>query len=67
MKTTMQKYEIIDLKLKGWSNKKIHENFGVSRDTVRKYWHDYQTNLCLLLQDNPNVDKRSVIENLIKI
>ena len=66
MKTTMQKYEIIDLKLKGWSNKKIHENFGVSRDTVSKYWNEYQTNLCLLLQDNPNVDKRSVIESLVK-
>ena len=66
MKTTMQKYEIIDLKLKGWSNKKIHDTFGVSRDTVKKYWDDYQSNLYLLLQDNSNVDKRSVIENLIK-
>lgn len=66
MKTTMQKYEIIDLKLKGWSNKKIHDNFGVSRDTVKKYWNEYQTNLCLLLQNDPNVDIRSVIENLIK-
>ena len=65
MKTTMEKYEIIDLKLKGWSNSKIQREFGVSRDTIRSYWSKYQANLSLLLSEDPNVDTRKVIEEII--
>ena len=65
MKTTMEKYEIIDLKLKGWSNSKIQREFGVSRDTVRSYWSKYQASLSLLLSEDPNVDTRKVIEEII--
>ena len=65
MKTTMQKYEIINLKLKGWSDNRIHEEFAVSRDTVRKYWNEYQTNLSLLLSKDPNVNKHKIIESIV--
>lgn len=65
MKTTMQKYEIIDLKLKGWSNSKIHNEFGVSRDTVRRYWEEYKANLSLLLNKDPDLDTRHIIENIV--
>ena len=61
----MEKYEIIDLKLKGWSNSKIQREFGVSRDTVRSYWSKYQASLSLLLSEDPNVDTRKVIEEII--
>ena len=43
MKNTMEKYEIINPKLRGWSDSKIQREFSVSRNAVRKYWRDYQT------------------------
>ena len=65
MKTTMQKYEIINLKLKGWSTNQIHKTYGTSRDTIRKYWKEYQTNLSLLCDDDSSIDKRNIIETII--
>lgn len=61
----MEKYEIIDLKLKGWSNSKIQREFGVSRDTIRSYWSKYQANLSLLLNEDPNADVRKVMEEIV--
>ena len=66
MKTTMQKYEIIDLKLKGWSANKIHKVFGISRDTIRKYWDEYNAGLSLLQSENPDINTREVIASIIK-
>ncbi|MBR0420904.1 MAG: helix-turn-helix domain-containing protein, partial [Erysipelotrichaceae bacterium] len=43
MITIMTKFEIISLKLNGWSNCRIQREFSVSRNTIRKYWNDYQT------------------------
>lgn len=61
----MEKYEIIRLKINGWKDKRIHDVFGVSRDTIRKYWNDYQSNLSLLMEGNPNIDTHKVIETLV--
>lgn len=65
MKTTMDKYEIIKLKLKGWSNNRIKNEFGVARDTTRKYWNEYQTNLSLLLSEDPNINTHEIIESIV--
>ena len=50
MKTIMQKYEIIRLKKEGWSDNRISKTFGVSRNTIRKYWKSYCSNLDELLK-----------------
>ena len=65
MKTTMQKYEIINLKLRGWSNTKIKNTLGISRDTVRKYWNEYQASLSSLLEKDSNIDTTEVIEKIV--
>ena len=65
MKTTMDKYEIIKLKLKGWSNSRIKREFGVARDTTRKYWNEYQANLSLLLGKDPNINTHEIIESIV--
>ena len=65
MITKMKKYEIISLKLKGWSDSKIQREFNVSRNTVRKYWKDYQEKLNKLLDTDPDIDTRQVIEELV--
>ena len=65
MKTTMEKYEIINLKLRGWSDSKIQREFSVSRNTVRKYWREYQTKLQKLLETDPNINVHSLIEDIV--
>ena len=65
MKTIMQKYEIIRLKKEGWRDNKISKTFGVSRNTIRKYWKSYCSNLEELLKLDLNVDTHKVIETLI--
>ena len=62
----MTKYEIINLKLKGWSNSRIQREFSVSRNTVRKYWNEYQKNLEKLLLDDPDIDVRQVIGEIVE-
>lgn len=65
MITTMTKYEIISLKLKGWSNSRIQKEFSVSRSTIRKYWDDYQEKLSELLKEDPSLDVRYIIEDIV--
>ena len=65
MKNTMEKYEIINLKLHGWSDSKIQREFSVSRNTVRKYWRDYQTKQQELLRNDPNIDSSKLIEEIV--
>lgn len=65
MKNTMEKYEIINLKSRGWSDSKIQREFSVSRNTVRKYWRDYQTKLQELLKSGPNIDSHKLIEEIV--
>ena len=61
----MEKYEIISLKLRGWSDSKMQREFNVSRNTVRKYWREYQTKLQELLKDDPNIDVHKIIEEIV--
>ncbi len=61
----MEKYEIISLKLRGWSDSKIKRDFGVSRNTTRKYWREYQAKLRELLENDPNIDVHTIIEEII--
>lgn len=65
MITIMKKYEIINLKLQGWSNLKIQKTFGVSRGTVRKYWKEYQNGLEKLKNVSLSEDARQLIEELV--
>lgn len=62
----MQKYEIINLKLAGWSNSKIKNTFNVSRDTIRKYWNEYLANLSLLMANDPNINTNEIIEAIVE-
>ena len=65
MITIMSKFEIISLKLNGWSNCRIEREFNVSRNTIRKYWNEYQARLAELLENNPDLDVRHVIEEIV--
>ena len=65
MKTTMEKYEIINLKIQGWSNSKISNTFRVSRNTIRKYWDEYQSKLKLAIENNPGINVRTLIEEIV--
>lgn len=61
----MKKYEIISLKLSGWSDRRIEREFSVSRNTVRKYWKEYQDALKLLRETDPGGDERIIIERIV--
>lgn len=61
----MEKYEIINLKLRGWSDSKMQREFSVSRSTIRKYWREYQAKLQKLLETDPNIDVHSLIEDIV--
>lgn len=66
MKSLMKKYDIIKLKKEGWSTNKISKTYRIGRNTVRKYWDEYNEKLNELLSSNPDIDTRSVIESLIE-
>lgn len=67
MKSIMEKYEIIKLKNDGWSSRRISKTFGISRNTIKKYWGEYQDNLNLLISaDASEIDKRKVTEEIIE-
>jgi len=61
----MEKYEIIRLKSNGWSSNRIAKEFGVSRNTIRKYWDDYLHKRDLLLSNDETIDKKCVIDSLV--
>lgn len=62
----MEMYRLISLKLKGMSDSEIQKQYGVSRNTTRKYWKQYQERLDVLIKSDPNVDVSDVIESLIE-
>lgn len=66
MKTLMEKYVIIKLKKEGWSTSKISKTYGVARNTISKYWNEYNEKINALLSSNPSADTRNVIESLIE-
>lgn len=65
MITIMTKLEIINLKLNGWNDSSINREFHVSRNTIRKYWREYQSNLSKLLAEDSKIDTRKVIEDIV--
>lgn len=65
MITIMTKYEIISLKLKGWNNSKIQNTFGVSRNTVKKYWDEYNKALGKLKGAKLPLDTSKLIEEIV--
>lgn len=65
MKRLVDYYEIVRLKKEGWTTSGISRFLGISRNTVDKYWLQYNERLNELLSLNPDVDSREVIESLI--
>lgn len=61
----MEKAEIIRLKLKNWTDTRISNEFGVSRNTVRKYWNEYQENQEKLCNSTDSTDARVITEAIL--
>jgi len=59
----MEKKDIIMLKEQGLSNREVARRTGKDRDTVSKYWNEYQQKLSQL--DKPNADTRAIQESLL--
>ena len=66
MKSLMKKYDIIRLKKEGWSTNKISKTYRIVRNTIKKYWDEYNEKLNELLSLNPDIDTRGVIESFIE-
>lgn len=62
----MNKYEIIDLHLKGMSIRKISKLLGVSRNTVSKYIEKYEHDISSLIDGDQTVNQRTVIESIVE-
>ena len=62
----MNKYEIIDLHLKGMSIRKISKLLGVSRNTVSKYIEKYEHDISSLIDGGQTVNQRTVIESIVE-
>jgi transposase len=58
----MEKRKIIELKEEGLSNREVARQTGFDRDTVSKYWNEYQRRLRQL--EEPGVDKRAIQDSL---
>ena len=66
MITQMKKYEILDLYLKGISQRKIAKILSMSRNTISKYIEKYEKDLALIQEDDKCIDKKCVIESLVE-
>jgi transposase len=58
----MDKRKIIELKEEGLSNRAVARQTGIDRDTVSKYWNEYQRRLHELTQ--PGADTRAIQDSL---
>jgi len=63
MTSFMDKKNIIMYKEQGLSNRKVSRLTGMDRDTVSKYWNEYQQRLLRL--DEPGADVRAIQESLL--
>ena len=48
MKNLLDKAAIIELKLKGMSNRGVAKTLGIDKKTVNKYWNQYNSNISKL-------------------
>ena len=58
MKNLLEKSAIIELKLKGMSNRGVARTLGIDKKTVNKYWNQYNSNISKL--------DKTTDENIIK-
>lgn len=65
MISTMDRTSIINLKLKGLSNRKISKVLGVNRNTVNKYWNDYEENVSLLETEDDPIKRLEIQEAIV--
>lgn len=62
----MDKYTIINLKLKGHSNREISRQHGIDRKTVAKYWNEFCKEMEVLRKDmNTPEDIREIQEHML--
>lgn len=66
MKSIMKVYDIIRLKKEGMSTSEISRTYGISRNTVKKYWDKYNENLSKICSLNPGACNSDIIESLIE-
>lgn len=62
----MEEFKIIQLKLMGWSNRKIEREFDVDRKTVAKYWNNYNEKIQMLENCQSKDEIRQIKEEIIK-
>lgn len=60
----MDKYAIINLKNKGYSNREVSRILSINRKTVGKYWNEYLKNIEEL--SDPTLDKNLIQEKIAK-
>ena len=63
MVQTMEKKNIIMLKEQGLSNREVARRSGANRETVSKYWNEYQKKLRQL--EEPGADVKAISESLL--
>jgi transposase len=59
----MDKKDINMLKEQGLSNREVARRTGRDRETVSKYWHEYQRGLSEM--EKPGADVRAIQESLL--
>lgn len=63
----MDRYTIINLKLKGISNREIAKQLSIDRKTVARYWNEYQKATCDLENCDDNIDDiRAIQERIVE-
>ena len=66
MKTIVEKYQIIALKKKGYSNTRIQKELCISRNTIRKYWNEYLSLENELFSLPPDTLVSDITEKMVK-
>lgn len=65
MLSLMDRYSIINLKLKGYSNRAVARELKIDRKTVARYWNDYQKSVRELEEISESLDDLRVAQEKI--